>query len=98
LANKDIEIELRFPLLNIEQVAEFLNSKAKESDAIIVINVDKNGIKNYIGGNTFLEMGFAYVLDKKLFLLNDIPKVNYKDEIVALKPIILNGNIELINK
>lgn len=43
-------------------------------------------------------MGFAYVLDKKLFLLNDIPKVNYKDEIVALKPIILNGNIELINK
>lgn len=98
MANKDIEIELRFPLLNIEQVAEFLNSKAKESDAIIVINVDKNGIKNYIGGNTFLEMGFAYVLDKKLFLLNDIPKVNYKDEIVALKPIILNGNIELINK
>lgn len=37
----------------------------KNSDAILVLNLDKNGIKNYIGGNTFLEIGFAYVLGKK---------------------------------
>jgi len=37
----------------------------KNSDAIIVINEEKNGVKGYIGGNAFLEIGFAYVLGKK---------------------------------
>lgn len=68
----------------------------KESDGILVCNFEKNGIKNYIGGNTFLEMGLAYVLDKKIFLLNPIPEVNYKDEILAMEPIILNGDLEKI--
>ena len=39
------------------------------ADAVLVLNIDKNGIKNYIGGNTFLEIGFAHVLDQKIFLL-----------------------------
>ncbi|MBS3092424.1 hypothetical protein J4466_03320, partial [Candidatus Pacearchaeota archaeon] len=30
-----------------------------EQDAILAYNKTKNGIENYIGGNTFLEMGFA---------------------------------------
>lgn len=73
-------------------------NKIKESDAIIVVNVDKNSIENYIGGNAFLEMGFAYVLSKKIFLVNPIFDLNYKDEIKAMNPIVLNGNIKLINK
>lgn len=68
----------------------------KDSDAILVINIDKNGIKNYIGGNTFLEMGFAHVLNKKIFLLNDVPDISYKDEILAMQPIILNGDLSKI--
>jgi predicted RNA-binding protein with PUA domain len=43
-------------------------------------------------------MGFAYVLGKKIFLVNPIPDLNYKDEIKAMNPIVLNGNIKLINK
>ena len=31
--------------------------KIKNHDAVLVVNVDKRGIKNYIGGNSFLEMG-----------------------------------------
>ncbi len=69
----------------------------KNSDAILVLNLDKNGIKNYIGGNTFLEIGFAYVLGKKIFLLNPIPEMGYKDEIMAMQPIILNGDLNKIN-
>lgn len=69
----------------------------KESDAILVLNIDKEGNKNYVGGNTFLEMGFAYILNKKVFLLNDIPDTSYKDEIVAMQPIILNGDLSKIN-
>ncbi|MEI6499234.1 MAG: hypothetical protein WCO23_04675, partial [bacterium] len=43
------------------------------SDAILVCNYDKNGIKNYVGGNTLMEIGFAYTADKKIFLMNNIP-------------------------
>lgn len=67
-----------------------------ESDAILVVNCNKKGIENYIGGNTLMEIGFAHVLDKKTFLLNPIPEINYKDEIVAMQPIILNGDLTKI--
>jgi len=71
-------------------------NEIKEADAVLAVNVDKNGIKNYVGGNTFLEIGFAHVLNKKVYLLNNIPDVSYKDEIIAIQPIILNGKISLI--
>lgn len=70
--------------------------KIKEVDAILVLNFDKKGIKNYIGGNVFLEMGFAHVLDKKIFLLNALPDIFYKDEIEVMQPIILNGDLDKI--
>ncbi len=61
-----------------------------------MINLTKKGIDNYIGGNTFLEMGFAYVLAKKIFLWQDIPEMIYTDEIKAMQPIILNGDLNKI--
>lgn len=65
-------------------------------DCILVANYDKKGIKNYIGGNSFLEMGFAHVLRKKIFLLNDIPKMIYIDEIKAMQPTILKGDLSKV--
>jgi hypothetical protein len=41
-------------------------------------------------------MGFAHALGKKIYLLQGIPEVTYKDEIMAMKPIVLNGNLENI--
>lgn len=68
----------------------------QKSDAILVLNIDKKNTSGYIGGNTFLEIGFAHVLNKKIFLLNEIPEMPYTDEIRAMQPIILNGNIAKI--
>jgi hypothetical protein len=68
----------------------------KDSDAVLAMNFDKNGIKNYIGGNTLMEIGFAHVLNKKIFLLNPIPEIQYRDEIEAVQPIIINNNLDLI--
>ena len=66
----------------------------RKSDAILVLNYDRKGIRNYIGGNTFMEIGFAHVLDKKIFLLNPVPEIDfYKAEIEATKPVILNGDL-----
>ena len=70
--------------------------KIKNADAILVININKNGIPNYIGGNSFLEMGFAHILNKQIFLLNEIPQILYTDEILAMQPIVLNGDLSKI--
>ena len=77
-------------------ILKYYFGKIGESNAILVLNLDKNGVKGYVGGSTFLEMGFAHVLWKKIFLLNEIPDMNYTDEIRAMKPIVLNGKLEEI--
>tara|TARA_B100002051_G_scaffold276771_2_gene327808 strand:+ start:6436 stop:6870 length:435 start_codon:yes stop_codon:yes gene_type:complete len=70
-----------------------------DSDGIVVLNYDKKGIKNYVGGNTLMEIGFAYVADKEIYLMNPIPEdVPYTDEIEAMvkKENILNGDLNNI--
>ncbi len=69
----------------------------KSGDAILVCNFDKNGIKNYIGGNVLMEMGFAHVNNKKIFLLNPLPEdLPYVDEIKAMVDVVLNGDLSKI--
>jgi len=68
----------------------------KNSDAILAVNKDKNGIQNYIGPNTFLEIGFAHVLNKKVFLLNPIPDQLISDEILAMEHMIINNDLTKI--
>ncbi|HOZ56347.1 MAG TPA: hypothetical protein PLH29_03925 [bacterium] len=68
-----------------------------DSDAILVCNFDKNGKKNYIGGNTLMEIGFAYVNNKRIYLLNPIPtEVTYYDEILAVGPLVINNDLTKI--
>ena len=71
--------------------------KIKNLDAVLVLNYDKNGQKNYIGGATFLEIYDAFRLNKKIFFINDLPEGMLKDELIGFSPIIINGNLELIN-
>jgi hypothetical protein len=69
----------------------------QDGEAILVINLDKNGIKNYIGGNTLMEIGFAHVLSQKIFLYNPIPEIQfYKSEIEAVRPIVINQDLSKI--
>ncbi len=70
--------------------------KVAWSDAILVTNYDKNNIKGYIGGNTLMEMGLAFFLKKKIYLLNGIPELSYKEEILGVKPILLAGDLTKI--
>lgn len=70
--------------------------KIKKSDAVLVVNPEKRGIKGYIGGNTFLEMAFGHVLEKKIFCLHPLPDMPYSAEIAAMQPILLNGDLSLL--
>ncbi|MDP2655152.1 MAG: hypothetical protein Q8P17_01150 [bacterium] len=70
-----------------------------KSDAILIVNAEKNGSKNYIGGNVLIEMGQAYVNDKKIFFLNGMPeKSSYLPEIECMDPICLGGDLSSIKK
>ena len=70
-----------------------------DSEAVLVINIKKSDKTNYIGGNTFLEMGFAYVHDKKIFVYNELPGeavCPYLDEIEAFQPEIIDQDLTKI--
>jgi hypothetical protein len=81
---------------NYDAIREFWKPM-QDADALIVVNLDKHGIKNYIGGNAFLEMGFAHVLNQRIFLLHPLPDMPYYGtEIAAMNPVILNGDLKKI--
>ena len=68
-----------------------------ESDAIYIVNIKKSGKENYIGGNVLIEMGQAYVNQKKIFLLYGMPTdLPYMDEVEAMDPTCLHGKFENI--
>ncbi len=71
-------------------------TKIKINDAILVLNFDKPGEPNYIGGATFLEMYKSWELGKKIFLYHQIPKSILKDEILAFEPEIINEDLSII--
>src|SRR5258708_3380129 len=63
------------------------------NDAVLVLNFEKNGQPNYIGGAAFLEMFKAFDLGKKIYLYNPIPDGILRDEITGLQPIIINQDL-----
>lgn len=68
-------------------------AKIDTSDAILVVNHEKNGVENYIGGNTLMEITYAYAHGLEVFLLNPVPDVSYGDEIRGIHPVLLDGDI-----
>jgi len=76
----------------------FMDSITK-SDALLVLNYDKNGIKGYIGASTLMELAVGYYLKKKLYLLNPLPsyhEVRWAHEVSILQPTVINGDIRAI--
>ncbi|PWU24160.1 hypothetical protein C5B42_00480 [Candidatus Cerribacteria bacterium 'Amazon FNV 2010 28 9'] len=76
-----------------------LFEKIKESDALLVVNEQKHGIDGYIGPNVLMEMTVALYLKKPIFLLNNLSEdLASFGEIMAIQPIVLNGNIRRITE
>ena len=71
----------------------------KQSDMILVVNLEKNDKPSYIGGNTFLEMGFALAYGKKIFVYNKLPDYSpYYDELTGMLPIVINNDLSKIKE
>ena len=73
--------------------------KIKKADAILVCNYTKNDVENYIGANTFLEMGFAYYVKKPIYALNPLPDYKYiNDELLNFDVMVINGDLSEIKE
>ncbi len=72
-------------------------AKIDDSDAILVVNHTKHDVEHYIGGNTLMEIAYAYAQGLEIFLLNPVPEISYGDEIRGMHPIILDGDVTAID-
>ncbi len=70
--------------------------RIREVDAVLTLNFDKNGKKNYIGGATFIELYEAFMKDKKIYLYHAIPEGMLYDEIAGFSPIVINEDLSLV--
>ena len=103
--NGEIPIEARTDIPDEKKISakiekDFIREhfrKIQEGDAILVLNYGKKGIPHYIGGNTFLEIGLAFWLGKKIFLMNPVPEMNYSVEMHSMQPTVIDGDLTLIS-
>ncbi|HCC83384.1 TPA: hypothetical protein DEP96_00880 [Candidatus Uhrbacteria bacterium] len=70
--------------------------KVEWADAVVILNLDKNGIANYVGPNTLMKIGLAFHLRKPIFLMNPIPQISYFEELIGMKPVVINGDLSLL--
>jgi hypothetical protein len=68
-----------------------------KGDAIFVVNLTKKGIKGYIGGNGLVEIFYAWMKKKPIYILNQVSdKCSFKEEVLGLNPVFINGDITKI--
>jgi len=60
--------------------------------AVLVVNVDRPNANNYVGPNSFAEIGVAFSDDRPVFLLQGMPEC-YADELQAWDVKCLHGDL-----
>lgn len=71
----------------------------EKGDAILVLNYEKHGTPNYIGGNVLMEMSLAFYLHKPIYILNEIPEDSaFEEEIKGMEPVVLHGIVDNMSR
>jgi hypothetical protein len=91
--NRSIE-ELQL-LKRRASMAHLRKIRDRRTVAILVVNVERHGIANYIGANTFAEIALAFFLRRHIFLYQGICD-DYAEELLAWGAIPLNGDIKRV--
>ena len=92
-------VEEKAKLRNAEDLIRAHYENIQKSDAILVLNYDKGVQKRWIGANSFLEMGFAHILGKKIYLLKPVPRFAFfQEEIEAMRITVLNDDLSKIGE
>ncbi|MFH1769217.1 MAG: hypothetical protein ABH833_00945 [Parcubacteria group bacterium] len=71
--------------------------QVEKGDITFVINLTKKGISGYIGGNVLLEIFYAWMKKKPIYILNKVSdKCGLKEEVLGMNPIFIDGDLKLI--
>lgn len=92
-------LEVNYRHVIEEDVLRNCFSLIAKSDSILVLNYPKNKINGYVGTSSLMEIGLAYYLRKKIFILNPVPKprdARWAHELKIIQPVIINGDLKLI--
>jgi hypothetical protein len=96
--------ESKFQSLSAEEYANWKAGMIRHdgvvvaaNDAVLVLNFEKHRQPNYVGGAMFLEIFKAFDLRKKIFLYNPIPENIFQDELIGLKPVVINQDLTAIS-
>lgn len=106
----DIEFHVKDPFLidNLEEnykhtikrdVLRNCFNLISKSDAVLILNYPKNKSNGYVGTSSLMEIGLAYYLRKKIFLLNPVPssrEARWSHELKIIRPSIISGNLKKI--
>src|ERR1035437_6994516 len=72
-------------------------TRLKDCDALLVTNYKDDSGYGYIGASGFIEVGWAFALGKKIYLLHDVnPASPYAEDLNAVVTKILNGDLTTI--
>jgi hypothetical protein len=80
---------------------EFISNhfnRIRQSSAILVANYEKKGIKGYIGSNTLMEIAAAHVLQKAIYVLNDLGSQGCEEEVRALTTRFIDGDLKNLSQ
>ncbi len=65
-----------------------------KGDITLVLNYEKYGVTNYIGGNVLMEMALAFYFKKPIYILNEVPDDSpFLEEILGFEPVVLHGKL-----
>lgn len=99
-AKNDFEVSHFKGVFTPQEKGKFIQenfANIAKSDAILVVNNEKNGIKGYIGANVLMEIGLSYYLGKKIYILNDFDKdAPYREELLAFDVKVISGDLSSI--
>ena len=69
----------------------------KDCDALLVTNYLDDSGYGYIGASGFIEVGWAFALGKKIFMLNPVnPESPYAEDLDAVVDAVLNGDLRAL--
>jgi len=72
-------------------------NKIEKSDALLICNFPRDGVAGYLGVSALMEIGLAYYLRKKIYLLFEIDGARgYALEVAIINPTIINGDVSRI--
>lgn len=83
---------------------DFLRTSMQDiaaAESVLVLNHPKNGINGFVDSYCMMQIGVAYYLHKKIFLLYPLPPTHdnrFALDVSMTQPKVLNGDMTLIDR